>query len=131
MITTLNDKGWIAIEVPEGAKDFVMTVGDVAGFSYCKNYNGPGCKTDPKIENYQINLPPGSYAFCFLWPGGVTLDWVERIVKRYGNCYKDYMAKKGGLAAHSLSGYESFRTLMQSKGCDNNKNYAICQKKSQ
>jgi hypothetical protein len=122
MITTLNDK-WIAVNCPDHTGEVV-----VRSTEHC---NASISFFDKFTNNETIViLPPGSYTFCFLWPEGVTEQWAEKIVKRYGNCYMDYTAVKGGLAAHSLSAVASFQTALQSKGLDLNKNYAICQKKN-
>jgi hypothetical protein len=125
MITTLNGN-WIAVEVPE-------IIGKVRKFEV--NYNLLQCFGVKKEWLTDIPLPPGSYTFCLLYPSGVTEENAREIVDWYGKgdgsidecgvgdvfwCYDD-----SELCCDTA--LESLRTLMLSKGCDNNKNYAICQ----
>jgi hypothetical protein len=111
MITTLNDKGWISVEVPMHTNKVDAVPGAI------QTYNGFGAVTVIAI--------PKSYTFCFLYPEGVTEEWAREIVERWDSGkYTDYTRH----LARVDTAIESLRTLMQSLNI-HDKTIAVCQRK--
>lgn len=111
MIHTIGNNNCIGVEVPEGkVMDGVIIADQLIWRKDNHQFHDP------------IQLPPGSYAFLFLYPDGVTEEGAREVVERWDSGkYTDYTRH----LARVDTAVESLRTLFQSLNI-HDKNIAVC-----
>lgn len=113
----ITDKHW-AVEVPDDAEEFSIDMDEEESTLYY--FNGAN------IDSTAICLPEGSWQFLFTTKEATEED-ARKIVTELPveNRYENY---NGDYPVWWHTAKESIRSLLKSKGCDTNKNYAIIEK---